>query len=129
MRAESALSTGRWSACGNYHSKLHDLTWDRADVIVWLDLPPYVTLLRLLRRTLGRVLRREELWEGNRETFRNTFFSRDSLLVWWWRTTRWNPDRTEQRLFASSQANTLRLRSKGEIERWLSDLAANGNAN
>ena len=123
-RAESALSSGRWAACGNYHTKLHDLTWERADLIVWLDLPPYVTLWRLLRRTFGRILRREELWEGNRETLRETFFNRDSLLVWWWRTTRWDPERTEQRLVAASQAKTLRLRAKGEIEEWLSDLAA-----
>jgi adenylate kinase family enzyme len=123
-RAEFALSSGRWSACGNYHSKLHDLTWQRADLIVWLDLPPYTTLLRLLRRTFDRILRREELWEGNRETFRDTFFNRDSLLVWWWRTTRWDPERTQRRLVAASQATTLRLRSKSEIERWLLDLAA-----
>lgn len=126
--AESALSSGRWSACGNYHSKLHDLTWERADLIVWLDLPPYVTLLRLLRRTFGRILRRQSLWEGNRETLRNTFFSRESLLVWWWRTTRWDPERTQQRLVAASQAKTARLRSKAEIEKWLSDLAANAKA-
>ena len=36
---------------------------------------------RLLRRTVARVVRREELWGGNRETFRNVFFSRNSLLL------------------------------------------------
>jgi len=27
----TALAGGRWVACGNYHGKLNDLTWERAD--------------------------------------------------------------------------------------------------
>ncbi len=41
---------------------------ERADLLVWLDLPfTTVTLPRLARRTLRRRLRREELWNGNVE--------------------------------------------------------------
>ncbi|HEY9612445.1 MAG TPA: hypothetical protein V6C93_24035 [Allocoleopsis sp.] len=36
---------------------------------------------RLLQRTWRRVVMQEELWSGNRETWRQTF-SRDSILLW-----------------------------------------------
>src|SRR3712207_5102047 len=39
----------------------------RADTVVWLDLPTRVMLTRLVRRTVRRRLRREELWNGNVE--------------------------------------------------------------
>ena len=34
---------------------------------MWLDLPVHVWLPRLIRRTARRILRREEIWNGNRE--------------------------------------------------------------
>jgi len=37
----AALAGGSWVACGNYHGKLKDLTWHRADTIVWLDFPKW----------------------------------------------------------------------------------------
>ena len=56
---------------GAYRSKLGHLTIDAADTVVWLDLPRRIWLPRLLWRTLGRVVLREELWNGNRESLRN----------------------------------------------------------
>ena len=38
---------------GHYLTKLGPLVLDRADTVVWLDLPPRVWLPRLLRRTIG----------------------------------------------------------------------------
>nr|WP_168514164.1 hypothetical protein [Streptomyces sp. S1D4-11]QIY99982.1 hypothetical protein HEP87_46650 [Streptomyces sp. S1D4-11] len=40
-----------------------------ADCVVWTDPPLRVTWPRLLRRTVRRWIRREELWGGVRETF------------------------------------------------------------
>jgi hypothetical protein len=36
----------------------------------------------MLKRTLTRAWRREELWNGNRESYRLIFTSKDSLLLW-----------------------------------------------
>ena len=42
---------------------------------------------RLVRRTLWRTATRQELWgTGNRESWRNAFLSRQSILLWAWRT-------------------------------------------
>jgi hypothetical protein len=38
--------------------------------------------MRLFKRTIRRIVTREELWNGNRERFRDHFFSRDSLFLW-----------------------------------------------
>ena len=82
-RVEPLLAGERWVVDGSYRSKLGDLVLESADVVVWLDLPRRVWLPRLVRRTIARIVRREELWNGNRETLRSAFFGRDSLLTSW----------------------------------------------
>lgn len=84
-RLRRALAAPRWVADGNY-SLVCDEIWSRADAIVWLDFSLGVILARLLPRTVRRAWRREELWSGNRETFRQSFLSRDSVLWWAIRT-------------------------------------------
>ena len=87
-----------------------------ADVVVWLDLPVRIWLPRLVRRTFGRLIRREELWNGNRETVRSVIFGRDSLL---WYALRNHP--RHRRVYPERLAayNVVRLRSPREVERWL----------
>src|ERR687888_75403 len=55
---------------------------ERADTVVWLDLPLRVALSRVTRRTIGRIRAGEELWSGNRESWRGGFFGWDSMVVW-----------------------------------------------
>ena len=71
----------RWITDGNY-SQLRDLIWPRADTIIWLDYPFFPIFYRLLIRSLQRAFLKVELWNGNRERFRDNFLSRDSLFVW-----------------------------------------------
>jgi hypothetical protein len=51
-------------------------------VVVWLDLPIRVWLPRLVRRTGRRLRRREQLWNGNRESLRGAIWGRDSLFAY-----------------------------------------------
>ena len=71
----------RWVIDGNY-SRVRDIVWARGTTIVWLNYPFRVVLWRALRRTVKRALTREELFSGNRESFRKSFFSRDSIILW-----------------------------------------------
>ena len=82
-RVETALAAAPdgWVVDGNYESKLGDLVLARADTVVWLDLPLPLVVARITRRTLARLVRRTELWNGNRETLRGTF-SRESIVLW-----------------------------------------------
>jgi len=83
LRAAVAGATAgdRWVADGNYRT-VRDVLWPRADTLIWLNYGLPFVLWRLTRRTLGRLLRQEVLWNGNRESWRGTFFSRESLFLW-----------------------------------------------
>lgn len=70
-----------WTLDGNY-SKLHDLTWSRAECVIWLDYPLPVILYRLIRRTFKNCLQRSELCNGNYESLRLQLFSRQSIFLW-----------------------------------------------
>jgi adenylate kinase family enzyme len=120
-RVEAALDDERgWVTDGNYDGKLGTLILDRAQLIVWLDLPLRVTFPRLLRRTLRRAWRREELWNGNRETFRISFLSRESILLWLLRTHRRHRREWPSR-FADREL--VRLRSRHEVREFLDGVA------
>jgi hypothetical protein len=82
---EPVVATEAWVIDGSYQSELGDLVFRNADLVVWLDVPMYVWLPRLLRRTVRRLVTREVLWNGDRESLRNVF-DRDSLLIF---TLRW----------------------------------------
>jgi adenylate kinase family enzyme len=119
-RVTAALSSDRWVVDGNY-STVRDIVWTKADTVVFLDYPFWLVMRRLLRRTWRRSLHREELWNGNRETFRQSFFSRDSILVWLLRTY-WKKRQQYPALFQQPEyahLSIVQLRSPQLAEQWL----------
>ena len=119
-----ALSGPSWVTDGNY-SKARDLIWARATTIVWLDYALPVILWQLVWRTLKRVVTREELWNGNRETWRGAFFSKDSLFLWALQSYPTFRKRYPQYLANPEYAHleVIRLHNRKETERWLEELA------
>ena len=115
-KVEPILATDGWVIDGGYMGKIGTIVQDAADTIVWLDLPRRVWLPRLLRRTTVRIVRREELWNGNRESFRTALLGRDGLILYSLRHVRRRRDEYPVR-FASG--NLVRLRSQKEVDRWL----------
>lgn len=63
------------------YGSFRDLVEPRADVVIGLDYPRWISLGRLLRRTLARAVDRRPICNGNVETLRQVF-SRDSIIVW-----------------------------------------------
>lgn len=124
--AEADETSDGWVIPGNYRN-VADITQRRADTIVWLDLPIRVSMWRLLKRSLRRVLTREQLWGGNRESLRN-LISRDpnrNVLLWAWRN---HPH--YQQVYESyadgdfwAQATVHRLRSRAEVDGFRADLS------
>jgi adenylate kinase family enzyme len=120
QRVQDALaeSPGGWVVDGNYHGKIGRLVLDEAELVVFLD-PPFVTALRRsLWRTFSRAVTGKELWNGNRETFRNAF-SRYSIPLYVLRTHRGVRVKMAERLAGD---NVVRLRSQRDVERWLQSL-------
>ncbi len=113
---EPILAGDGWVVDGTYRSKLGDLVLEAADVVVWLDQPIRVWLPRLLRRTARRIRRREELWNGNRETWRNAVLGTKALLPW---AFRMHVSRRRRYPELLAPYDVVRLRSPQEVERWL----------
>jgi len=122
-RVRRATEGTRWIVDGNY-SAVRDIVWSRADTLVWLDYPLSRILWRLLRRTMHRVLSREELWNGNRERLATAFFHRESLFFWAVKTHRRRrreyPAAFRQPAFAYT--TVIRFGSPGSAERWLASV-------
>ena len=123
-RTAAATEGDAWVLDGNYSAVTRDLAWDRALSVVWLDYPFVVSGWRLLRRTVLRATRRQELWHGNRETFRKSFASRDSILLWFLRTFRRRRRQYEAAMAdpANAHLSFVRLRSPREAELWLAGI-------
>lgn len=89
FRRQVALAAAgdRWVIDGNY-DEIRDLVWPRADLVVVLDLPRRVVMRQLVTRSVGRAALRHELWNGNRESFRNLVSTDDerNVVLWSWRT-------------------------------------------
>ena len=59
-----------------------DLPMARADLIVALDFPRWLSFGRLLRRSLVNVIAQRPTCNGNVETWHHTFASEESILRW-----------------------------------------------
>jgi adenylate kinase family enzyme len=112
----------RWVIDGNY-SKVRDIVWARADTVVWLDLPRRVVMRRLVWRTLRRVAGRAELWNGNRERWRNVFTwdRNESVISWGWHSYGSNRVRYAAAMAdpALGRLRFVRLTSAGAVRRFL----------
>ncbi|HUF33944.1 MAG TPA: AAA family ATPase [Acidimicrobiales bacterium] len=61
-------NTPAWVIEGNYLDEVgRDIVLPRADTLVWLDPPRRIAIGRALRRSVGRLVRRTELWDTNRQ--------------------------------------------------------------
>ncbi|MEA2553299.1 MAG: hypothetical protein QOJ65_1475 [Fimbriimonadaceae bacterium] len=112
-----------WIVDGNYLT-VRDLTWGRADTIIWLDYSFPVCFSRVVRRTFRRWWRREVLWNENRERLWWHFFRRDSLFLWVMKTHRSKRQRYAG-VFASPESQNktlLRFETSAEAQEWLDTL-------
>ena len=104
------------------YSQVRPLLAQRADLIVWLDLPRHVVMRQVVARTVRRRRHREELWNGNREHLGVNLLTRDGILAWFFRT-HWKRRREMPGLVAGyPHLRVVRLRSPREADRWLASL-------
>lgn len=125
-RVRAFCAQGSWVTCGKY-AVVRDLLFERAEVIVCLDHHRVRQTLRVARRSWTRFLRREELWNGNREDWRALLPWGDperSIIRWTWQ----NVPRA-RRLFDDVEAHpphpgvrVVRLRGWDEVEAWFGSL-------
>lgn len=117
-----ALVAGpRWVLEWQYRA-VRPLLLERADLLVWLDLPRLRVLRQVAARTVRRRLRRTPLWHGNIEAPLWTIVTDDDHIVRWaWR----EHPRAVARVRAAqagphgARLPVVRLRSRAEVRRWL----------
>jgi adenylate kinase family enzyme len=109
-----------WVIDGSYDSKLGEIVVAAADTIIWLDLPFRKIFPRLWKRTIHRIRNNVELWNGNRETWRDQFASRQSIFFWTLRAHLRHRRDWPSRF--ASDPRLVRLRSDAEVSRWLNAL-------
>jgi adenylate kinase family enzyme len=84
-RVAEFIAGDTWVVDGNY-SAVRDLIWARADTVLWIDLPRRAVMRQLVARTLRRMATRQELWNGNTESWRDllSLNPERSIIVWAW---------------------------------------------
>lgn len=117
-----------WVIDGNYRTVVVDgPVWQRADTVVWLDLPRSTVMRQVVARTLRRTATREELWNGNREPLHNLYAwdPNRSIIRWTWT----QHDKYRQRYGdamddpAYAHLDFVHLTSHEDANRWLATLA------
>lgn len=99
---------------------------ERAHLVVWLDLPRRTARTRLVRRTLLRRIRGEELWNGNVERPLHTFVTDPdaNILRWEMRSHRRWRERMPEVERTYPHLCIVRLRSPAQVRAWLDGPAA-----
>ncbi len=126
-RFAAATGGNGWVVDGNYRTVTIDgPVWARADTVVWIDPPDWVIMTQVATRTLARTIGRRELWNGNRESFRNVF-RRDphrSFIAWAWSTRNAIRERYRQAMIDPAYAHLrfVRLGSRGQVRAFLDTL-------
>ncbi len=108
-----------WVLAGNY-AEVRDLTWPRADTLIWLDLALPRVLWRTTQRVLEQARRGEAICNGNRQKIGALVFGKDSLLGYTLRT--YHARRREWpaalNLPQHARAEVVHLRTPRQVAAW-----------
>jgi adenylate kinase family enzyme len=122
-RVQTAVAARAWVVDGNY-SQVRDLVWGHATTLVWLDYPFSLVFPRAVSRTFRRIVSREQLFAGNRESLRGII---DPDWIPWWVLRTFRRRRREYpRLFRRPEfahLHVLELRRPREAETLLQECA------
>lgn len=125
-RIEAICAAEQWVLDTAYSSWL-DIPLARAELVVGLDFPRFVSLFRLTRRTIARSLDGRRVCNGNRESFRHAL-SRDSIILWHFKS--FSSKRRRIRAWSSDRAapEVVRLTSPRQVEDWLAGFRPSARA-
>ena len=120
-RVAALVAAPAWIVDGNY-SALGNTVRSRAELLIALDLSRPVVLSRLVRRTGTRMITGAELWNGNREDWRNLLKTdpKENVLLW----SHVNFGKLRARAKADERAGragglpTVRLTSRAQVARF-----------
>jgi adenylate kinase family enzyme len=111
----------RWLLDSSYGDWL-GFVLPRVELVVGLDYPRWLSLSRLVRRTVSGAITREPRCNGNVETWRN-MLSRESIIRWHFQSFARKRERMRAWAASSDGPEVLLFRHPRELEAWLESLA------
>jgi adenylate kinase family enzyme len=119
-RFQAICDQDAWILDSAYGSWL-EVALSRADLIIGLDYPRWLSLGRLVRRTFKRVFKGDLVCNGNRESLRMSL-SKQSIIIWHFKS--FSRKRKRMRKWAADPTGPrVRLfRSPREVNSWLAGL-------
>ena len=121
MRVTQAISGDRWVTDGNYAGRTGDIRLPRADAIIWLEPPRWLSMARVIRRMLRKSeSERADLPVGCTEQINGDL---PSFLAEIWAFNRRTRPRIEAQIEKyAATAQIIRLRNIPEISAFLASL-------
>ena len=121
-RVIEEIEDGDWTIDGNYRV-VRDVIWEKADTIVWLDMPFWPVFLRIIWRTIRRIVTQEELWNTNTEKL-DALFGKYGMPLWVIQTHK--KRRAEYPVLLAdpnlSHIDIKRFKSLKEVNNWIESL-------
>jgi len=83
LALKDRLAGDAWVLDGNY-SRTRPVKWQNVECVIWLNLSFFRTTRQIISRSIRRAIDKQELWPGtgNTESWRQSFWSRDSVILW-----------------------------------------------
>ncbi|MBK1880963.1 adenylate kinase [Luteolibacter pohnpeiensis] len=124
-KLKNQLSGSRWILDGNY-TRTVSMKWEQVETVIWLDYTFLRTITRAVKRAMLRSWSKQEIWpgSGNRETFRKSFLSRDSIILWSIKTHSKNQLKYQSAIVDErySHIRFIRFIHPNQAEAWLQSL-------
>lgn len=100
------------------YSTWRDIILARADLIVFLDYPRWLSLGRLVRRTVRRIVLKEPVCNGNIETLRRVL-EKDSIIRWHFQTFTRKRDAIKQIIADPEMPTVLSFQRPRHLDAWI----------
>lgn len=125
QKIEEITNKNQWILDGNYRKTI-PIKWQKADTIIWLDYSFCRTFFQVFKRAILRIIDKKPLWEtsNNKESFKQTFMSKDSILLWMISSYPKTKKRYKLMLKEEkySHINIIHLKSPKECEEFLKNI-------
>ncbi len=130
-RMAEATRGEAWVVSGSYMGFSRKVFWPRVETVVWLDLPRFRLIWRVLIRSWKRWRSKELLWGTNYERFWPNLkvWNREDSLIWWIVTQQRRKRERMQALMldpAWSHITLIRLGAAAEVAAFGKELEFSG---
>lgn len=107
------------------YQPVRQLLLERADTLVWLDLPVRVAITRVVLRTVRRQRTKQVLWNGNTEPgLWHAVRNPEGIIRWAIKHQRTYRRTVPEAVITHPHLRLVRLRSQREVEAWLGPLSS-----